>query len=90
MERPKSRREVGIGFLDFRTHVEGALGTEFPQVWRPLCARNGIGPGAADVDDRRFDRLLSDFSRRDPLCGLLARSWRIRTESIHSMELADR
>lgn len=63
---------------DVRTGLQQSLGTSYDAVWAELCDRLRVQPDVASLAPDQLDRLLDQLSQHDPLCRVLAMSWRIR------------
>jgi hypothetical protein len=65
-------------FSDIRGGLAKTLLDDFQPAWAEICRSAGIAPDCHDLDDEAIDHLLEVIAGRDPLCRVLAMSWRIR------------
>jgi len=74
------------GIEDVRFGLSKALLGAYEPAWAEICRECGIVPDCTHLDAAKFDHLLEVLARRDPLCRVLAMSWRIRRTAFQKLE----
>jgi len=63
---------------DIRDALSRTLRDDFELCWKQACAHVGIEVDEMAPSDEEFDRLITEIATIDPLCHVMAMSWRIR------------